>query len=132
VGGNLRLLRRALTGTERGPELWTVFGALPAEEALAGADGVGTVDDDYVVQVGGLGHMVDAVADLEVKLGVTADQHGGDLRQVLFAYIDHQPVDLHHLHLVHRMFEHLPGRAAVAAADDEDILGVGVRAQGDL
>jgi hypothetical protein len=34
VGGDLRTLRRALTGAERGPELWTVLVALPREEAL--------------------------------------------------------------------------------------------------
>jgi glutamyl-tRNA synthetase len=34
VGGQLRLLRLALTGVERGPELWTVVAALPREEAL--------------------------------------------------------------------------------------------------
>ena len=35
VGGDLRALRLALTGAERGPELWTVLVALPREEALA-------------------------------------------------------------------------------------------------
>jgi glutamyl-tRNA synthetase len=35
VGGDLRSLRLALTGADRGPELWTVVAALPAEEALA-------------------------------------------------------------------------------------------------
>jgi len=35
VGGNLRFLRLALTGAERGPELWTVVAAVPAHEALA-------------------------------------------------------------------------------------------------
>jgi glutamyl/glutaminyl-tRNA synthetase len=34
VGGDLRALRRALTGAERGPELWTVLVALPRDEAL--------------------------------------------------------------------------------------------------
>ena len=34
VGGNLRALRLALTGAERGPELWTVVAAVPREEAL--------------------------------------------------------------------------------------------------
>lgn len=33
VGGDLRALRLALTGAERGPELWTVVAALPAVEA---------------------------------------------------------------------------------------------------
>jgi glutamyl/glutaminyl-tRNA synthetase len=34
VGGNLRALRVALTGQERGPELWAVLRALPRDEAL--------------------------------------------------------------------------------------------------
>ena len=34
VGGNLRALRVALTGHERGPELWAVLRALPRDEAL--------------------------------------------------------------------------------------------------
>ena len=34
VGGNLRALRAALTGRERGPELWAVVRALPRDEAL--------------------------------------------------------------------------------------------------
>ena len=34
VGGDLRMLRLALTGAERGPELWTVVAALPRDEAL--------------------------------------------------------------------------------------------------
>jgi glutamyl/glutaminyl-tRNA synthetase len=33
VGGDLRALRLALTGSERGPELWTVIAALPRDEA---------------------------------------------------------------------------------------------------
>jgi hypothetical protein len=34
VGGNLRALRVALTGQERGPELWAVLRALPRDEAI--------------------------------------------------------------------------------------------------
>jgi ATPase subunit of ABC transporter with duplicated ATPase domains len=34
VGGNLKALRLALTGAERGPELWTVVAALDRDEAL--------------------------------------------------------------------------------------------------
>ncbi len=40
VGGDLRALRLALTGSERGPELWAVLVALPAEEALRRARSV--------------------------------------------------------------------------------------------
>ena len=38
VGGNLRALRVALTGQERGPELWTVIAALSREETLRRID----------------------------------------------------------------------------------------------
>jgi hypothetical protein len=38
VGGDLRALRLALTGAERGPELWTVVAALPAGEAIGRAE----------------------------------------------------------------------------------------------
>jgi tRNA synthetase class I (E and Q) len=34
VGGDLKALRRALTGAERGPELWALLVALPRDEAL--------------------------------------------------------------------------------------------------
>jgi hypothetical protein len=34
VGGDLKALRLALTGADRGPELWTVVAALPLDEAL--------------------------------------------------------------------------------------------------
>jgi len=34
VGGDLKALRLALTGAERGPELWAVLRALPRDEAL--------------------------------------------------------------------------------------------------
>ena len=38
VGGDLKALRLALTGAERGPELWTVIAALPEAEALRRVD----------------------------------------------------------------------------------------------
>jgi hypothetical protein len=38
VGGNLRALRLALTGSERGPELWTVLVALSRDEILRRAE----------------------------------------------------------------------------------------------
>ena len=39
VGGDLRALRLALTGRDRGPELWAVLVALPRDEALRRAAG---------------------------------------------------------------------------------------------
>jgi glutamyl-tRNA synthetase len=41
VGGDLRSLRLALTGRERGPELWTVVAALPTDELLRRIDAAG-------------------------------------------------------------------------------------------
>ena len=38
VGGNLRAVRRALSGRESGPELWAVLVALPRDEALRRVD----------------------------------------------------------------------------------------------
>jgi hypothetical protein len=38
VGGDLRALRRVLTGRDRGPELWSVIAALPRDEALRRVD----------------------------------------------------------------------------------------------
>jgi len=38
VGGDLRALRLALTGRDRGPELWAVIDALPRDEALRRVD----------------------------------------------------------------------------------------------
>jgi len=38
VGGDLRALRLALTGRQRGPELWAILAALPREETLRRVD----------------------------------------------------------------------------------------------
>ena len=38
VGGDLRAVRRALSGLERGPELWAVVAALPRDETLRRVD----------------------------------------------------------------------------------------------
>jgi len=38
VGGDLKALRLALTGRDRGPELWAVIAALPRDEALRRID----------------------------------------------------------------------------------------------
>jgi len=39
VGGNLRAVRRVLSGRDSGPELWSVIAALPREETLRRIDG---------------------------------------------------------------------------------------------
>lgn len=42
VGGDLKALRLALTGADRGPELWAVLVALPRDETLRRADAAGS------------------------------------------------------------------------------------------
>jgi hypothetical protein len=46
VGGDLRALRLALTGRDRGPELWAVLAALSREEALRRVRNAGTATGD--------------------------------------------------------------------------------------
>jgi hypothetical protein len=38
VGGNLRTIRRVLTGRDSGPELWAIVAAVPRDEALRRID----------------------------------------------------------------------------------------------
>ena len=38
VGGDLRAVRRALTGRDTGPELWSVLAAMPLDETLRRID----------------------------------------------------------------------------------------------
>jgi hypothetical protein len=38
VGGDLRALRRVLTGDEHGPELWSVIAEIDRDDALARVD----------------------------------------------------------------------------------------------
>jgi hypothetical protein len=38
VGGDLRTVRRALTGRDSGPELWSVLAAMPRDETLRRID----------------------------------------------------------------------------------------------
>jgi anticodon-binding protein len=38
VGGDLRAVRRALTGRDSGPELWSVLAELPLDETLRRID----------------------------------------------------------------------------------------------
>jgi hypothetical protein len=38
VGGNLRTIRRVLTGRDTGPELWAIVAAVPRDEALRRID----------------------------------------------------------------------------------------------
>jgi hypothetical protein len=38
VGGNLRAVRRALTGRDSGPELWSVLAELPRDETVRRID----------------------------------------------------------------------------------------------
>jgi hypothetical protein len=96
------------------------------EEGLGGALGVGRVGDDDVELVLVVVEELEAIADVHLDLGVlVSDAHAG---QVLLAEADDGLVDVaEHGALDAVVLDDLAQDAAVAAADDEDVLGVGVR-----
>ena len=96
------------------------------EESLGGALGVGGVGDDDVELVLVVVEELEAVADVHLDLGVlVADAHAG---QVLLAEADDGLVDVaEHGLLDTVVLDDLAQDAAVAAADDQHVLGVGVR-----
>jgi len=96
------------------------------EESLGGALGVGGVGDDDVELVLVVVEELEAVADVHLDLGVlVADAHAG---QVLLAEADDGLVDVaQHGLLDALVLDDLAQHAAVAAADDQHLLGVGVR-----
>jgi hypothetical protein len=96
------------------------------EESLGGALGVGGVGDDDVELVLVVVEELEAVADVHLDLGVlVADAHAG---QVLLAEADDSLVDVaQHGLLDALVLDDLAQHAAVAAANDEHLLGVGVR-----
>ena len=99
------------------------------KEALAGAEGVGGIDDDEVVFV--LPGADEAQPVLKVDVQPRVVQPAGGLRQVLFAHVHHQRVDLHHVDVFDGVIAgQLPDHAAVARADDQDVPGGGCTAIG--
>lgn len=95
------------------------------EEGLGGALGVGGVGDDDVEFVLVVVEELEAVADVHLDVGVlVADAHAG---QVLLAEADDGLVDVaEHGLLDAVVLDDLAEDTAVTAADDEDLLGVGV------
>lgn len=97
------------------------------EEALARAERVRRIDDDEVVGVLRVAHILEAVlvVDHDARVAETPRR----LRQVLLADLDDELVDLDEVNVAHRRIaQELAHRAAVAAADDEDVVHVGIDA----
>jgi hypothetical protein len=96
------------------------------EQRLGGALGVGGVGDDDVELVLVVVEELEAVADVDLDVGVlVADGHAG---QVLLGKTDDSLVDVAENGLLNAVvLDDLTEHTAVAATDDEDLLGVGVR-----
>ena len=74
-----------------------------------------------------LATIVHAVVDDEVE-ALVAEHRPGEFREVLLGELDHRGVDLALGQALHRLvLEHLLGDAAVAAADDQHLLGLAMR-----
>jgi len=126
----LALRGDAAAGGERGGEVG-VEGAL--EERSGGAHGVGGVgDDDIELALVLLGLDVDrSVAADELHLGVVPRR--GNVGEVLLAAVDDHLVDLADVDLLDAVVaQDLADDAAVAAADDEHLLGVSVGEERDV
>ena len=99
------------------------------EECLRGAIGVGAVRDDHVELVLAVAQELEAIADVDLDLGVlVADGHFGE---ILFGEPDHGFVDVaEDGRFYGRVLDDFPENSSVAAPDDEDFLGGGVGIHG--
>ena len=83
-------------------------------------------DDDDVEAAVGRGHVVHAVVDDEVE-ALVGEHRLGEFREMLLGKLDHRGVDLDLGEALDRLvLEHFLRDAAVAAADDQHLLGVAV------
>lgn len=101
------------------------------EERLGGALGVGRVGDDDVELVLAVGQELEAVADdgLDSRV-LEADAHAG---QILLGQANDGLVNVAQDGLFDALvLDDLAQDAAVAATDDQDLLGVGVRVHGQV
>src|ERR1700746_523337 len=95
-----------------------------AEQKLSGTDWVGRIHDDDIKAVVGRGDIFSAVVDHGFKAPIGKDRLG-EFGEMLLGEFDHRGVDLPLSQALHRlMLEHLLGDAAIAAADDQHILGL--------
>ena len=101
------------------------------EERLGGALGVGRVGDDNVELVLVVVEELEAVANVHLNLGVlVSNAHAGE---VLLAKADDRLVDVAKHSLLNAVvLDDLAQDTAVAAADDQDVLGVGVREHAEV
>ena len=94
---------------------------------MPGPCGSVEIDDDDVEAAVGLGHVFHAVVNDEVE-ALVGEHRLGEFREVPLGELDHRGVDLDLGQPLDRfVLEHLLGDAAVAAADDQHLLGVAVR-----
>ena len=106
---------------------------LRAKERCRRTDGIGGVDQDDIKLLFRLFDEGDTVADDQFKPFITTVQNGCRLRYVSPASFDDHSIDLHHgTTLYAPMPQHLPRRAPVASADDQDTAGIGMYEEGDV
>lgn len=101
------------------------------EESLGGTFGVGGIGDDNIKLVLVILEELEAVANVLLGLGVLeADAHTG---QVLLGDTDDGLVNVAEDGLLDALvLDYLTEDTAVAAANDQDLLGVGVRVHGEV
>jgi hypothetical protein len=101
------------------------------EEGGGGADGVRRVGDDDVVLVLVLGEELEAVTDEDLDTGVVVAL--GELGEVELGDADDGLVNVAKGDLLDRLvLEGLTDDTTVTATDDKDLLGVGVRVDGEV
>ena len=99
----------------------------PREEPFARADRVGAVNDDDVVKILHALREGDAVANMDMQLRRRIEEDFRDLREIFFGEVDDAPVNIAEVHLSDAFVAaHFSRHAAVAAADDEDALRMGM------
>ena len=104
---------------------------LAGVEHRRGAERIGHVHDHGVERARGGLDVLPAVTDLQL---VTLVLEGAlvDLGHEAVAEVDHAAVQLGHHRGVDRVLQHFAQDAAIAGADDEHVLGIGVAGQRDV
>ena len=96
-----------------------------SEETFAGADGVGAIDDDDVIEIFHRFCKSNAIAHMDVKFLRLVQKYFGNGGEILLRQLDDALIDFAQIYLLHRFVAaHFAGHAAVTAADDEDALGM--------
>ena len=110
-----------------------VFIEFIRKQAFAGADRIGAVDDDDVVEILRFAHEGNAVADLDGQLRIVFPHGFGNRREKLLRQLNDLAVDVDHRDVFYFGMAHgFTSCAAVAAADDEDVFRIGMQKQRDM